>query len=156
MSAYIRVASHSDIGRIIPLWNEFMDSHLDEVPYLWTNKDRDLSAIDSIGRRISAPDHQFFLYEDKEELTAFLSCQIVPPNHLIQETGGYITETVVKDSLQRNGIGTRLFEVACDWMFQKGATSIWLKATINNEAVNTFCQKAGFRPVFQHMVYQPK
>ena len=156
MSAYIRVASQSDISRIIPLWNEFMVSHLDTVPCLRTDKDRERPAIESISRRIKQAHHRFFLAETKEGLAGFLSCHIMDPTHLIQEPGGYITETVVKDSLQRNGIGTQLFETACDWMFEKGARSIWLKATITNEAVNTFCEKAGFKPVFQHMVYQPK
>ncbi|MEM6763601.1 MAG: GNAT family N-acetyltransferase [Bacteroidota bacterium] len=154
MDSVIRVAKPGDVDRIIPLWNEFLESQSDKVPFLRTDKDAEITASSSISRRIGDPDYQFFLAEEENELAGFLSCQIVEPTHLIQETGGYITETIVKDTYQRKGIGTQLFQTAANWMYEKGASFIQLRMAVNNLAVHTFCQKEGFEPIFYQMVYK--
>ena len=154
MSSNIRVASQSDISRIIPLWNEFMLNHLEITPYLLAAETSQTAVQKDIGKRIADPDSQFFLSEFDNELAGFISCRVIEPNHIVHEKVGYITETIVKEPFKRIGIGTLLFLTAKEWMYGRGADIIEGRVAIKNKEAADFWYKMGFAPTFHQLSYR--
>ena len=88
------------------------------------------------------------------ELAGFISCHVIAPNHIVPETVGYITETVVKESFKRKGIGTRLFLTAKEWMYGRGADIIEGRVAIKNQEAADFWYKMGFTTTFHQLSYR--
>ncbi len=59
---------------------------------------------------------------------------------------GIIQTIYVLPEARRNGIGSKLWQIANIWLKNSGAADVWILSGPRNEGLNPFLQKIGFAP----------
>ena len=146
-------ATPEDIDELFPLWLELMQQHqtMHKVFKCKPNHENILKA--ELHKRIREKDTKVFTYEQEGHWTGMIICSIRQGvNGFELSRKGYIAEIIIKEAYRSKGIGKELFEVARNWLQDKGADHIELQVSVRNTGAVNFWESIGFSVSTQHMV----
>ncbi len=148
----IRLAIREDLPQLTALWEELMGMHagLHQAFALAPNALR--LARQSLGARLRDPHTRIFTYDKEGKLHGMLIAHYESSQsfHRLQRRG-YIAETIVRAPHRGTGIGKRLVNAACDWLYAMGADYVELQVAPANLSALDFWEGQGFGPLTLHM-----
>jgi GNAT superfamily N-acetyltransferase len=146
--SYINIyeAVKDDLRKIIPLWKEMIEFHLQ---------------IDKNFELVEGADIFFINYieeglEDNSAIVYIAEINNTPVAYCIARKGerppvfkknkcGIISDLAVTKEYRNQGIGRELFLKAKDWIHSNGLSLIQLDVSAKNELSNQFWKKLGFK-----------
>ena len=99
----------------------------------------------------------FLVAEVDGEILGFVACKVVESgkiSFLVQKTKLQISTVVVKERVQRKGIGRQLLEAALDEGAARGATEAFLEVMSYNKNAHEFYEMLGFSSFSEKMSLQ--
>jgi ribosomal protein S18 acetylase RimI-like enzyme len=141
----IRKAVHSDIRELEKLWIEFMDHHGELDPDYVRSEDASKNWADYMETRMESDSAIVFVAVDGSDIVGYVGALIreYPPIFTIQEYG-FIEEIAVTADRRRQGIATRLWSAAEEWLRSRGLTTIRVNINVNNPDSQGFFRSLGF------------
>jgi ribosomal protein S18 acetylase RimI-like enzyme len=112
----------------------------------WRDRDRWLAVVlgwvaESIAAQ-GSPGHALFVAAKDEHVVGFVA--LSTRTHLTGDVDAYIGELVVEQSVQRQGVGRMLLQVAEGWARDNGFQALTLDTGARNTAARALYQAAGF------------
>lgn len=149
----IKEADPDDIDEVYELWRELLDFHQPHHPIFKYKPNSEQVLKKELLVRLKDKDTRFFGYVQEDEWQGMIIVNLkqAAPGFKFSSKG-YIAETVVKAQYRGTGIGNELFEIAKNWLIDKGADHIELQVSVKNKAAMKFWEGQGFTPSTQHMV----
>ncbi len=156
----IRPANEHDIGALCEIYYDFHEFHVCGVPtHLRSLGDRerwDRSVLrKTLGTIIKSDDSEIFVADVAGELAGLIEVymrQDADEPTLVRHQYAELQSLMVSSTFRRNGIGTRLVEVAQRWAWERGATEMRLGLWEFNEAAREFYEALGFKTLQRRMV----
>jgi ribosomal protein S18 acetylase RimI-like enzyme len=156
----IRPANDRDIEALCEIYYDFHEFHVCGVPtHLRSLGDReqwDRSYLrEALGKIIKSEDSEIFVAEVAGKLAGLIEVYVRQDGDeatLVKYQYAELQSLMVSGPFRRNGVGTRLVEVAQQWAREKGATEMRLGVWEFNEAAREFYEAVGFRTLKRRMV----
>lgn len=141
----IRPGSLRDLRQMLVLWHELMEFHRQRDAFFTPAADGDEHFLAHLRDVLSKPSWRLLVAEQEHRLVGYCLVGILRyPGVYERPRFGWIQDFVVTASHRRGGVGTRLFEVAADWLRGQGVERIELEVATTNEVSMDFWQRQGF------------
>ncbi len=142
----IRRAKAVDLPEVTKLWKEMMDYHLSLDIRFSLAPGNDEAYLEYLHSILENYDYSIFVAESKtaQRLAGYAIVMILsnPPIFSLPRYG-FIAEMAVTESLQREGVGKRLWEHVRRWFHRRGTTVIQLNVSPLNKKGYNFWKKVG-------------
>jgi len=142
----VRKATRYDLNRIVDLWFEMMNFHIDHNSIYQLKDNAREIYITYADSYIHDSEKAVFIFDNGNTVAGYLFVEIdsLPP--VYQESKiGVITEIGVEQSARRNGIGKLLLAQAEEWILGQGVRRAECMVSASNPVSQSFWKKNGYR-----------
>ncbi len=141
----IRNAYDGDLEQIKGIFQEFVAFHT-ALDHVFAKIDgHETMFAEYVKSLIEREDATVFVADDNGDIAGYIIgiIQNKPPVYL-KPVYGFIDSTAVKESYQRQGTGTMMFQAIRDWFSDQGIEHVELYAALMNPKSTSFWRKMGF------------
>jgi ribosomal protein S18 acetylase RimI-like enzyme len=140
-----RNATPDDIHAIVELWNESALYHAAHEPRYQFALDVTEPTENYYLKHINSESSIVAVAQSVDSIIGFV-CVLVQerPPVFIPRKFGFVDGIFVSPDVRRKGVGTRLWQIAIDWLQQKGVSKINLTVATRNPHAVEFWRKMGF------------
>ena len=141
----IREATKEDVPKILPVWRELMEFHVQRDACYTTCDGAEEAFSSYVCENIEKDDAMVLVAQDDEKIVGYCQCLVAanPPVYAIKKYGN-LADTAVLEQYRRNGIGKQMVEQAMEWFKAKGLERIQVRMAVTNEVSTRFWRKMGF------------
>ena len=142
-----RQAIENDIPKMVELWKEFIDFHKVRDPFFSRSKEGPENFGKFITQNMRKDDAIVYVAETNCNVIGHIlaTIQNYPPVFKTKRYG-LINDLAVSSAYRRIGIGQHLFEMAKDWLVEKGMRRLEIEVVIANEVSTSFWGEMNFKP----------
>jgi ribosomal protein S18 acetylase RimI-like enzyme len=147
MGFFVRPAAEKDIPQMVRLWREMMDFHAEVDPRfrpLPSPEGEEVWARYVRESVLNDDDWCVFVAEEGGRLIGQIMGVLREP-YPVFEPGryGYLTDVAVDAAARRRGVGRALFASAKEWLRERGADHVELRAAHRNAISQSFWREMG-------------
>jgi ribosomal protein S18 acetylase RimI-like enzyme len=153
MNIEIGPAQQGDLAALQGLFREENQFHAALVPEYILAID-DVLRPEELADFIEAQDKALFVAKSAEQLVGAIIVILVQPSGNRwerQPAYGYIDDLIVQATARGQGLGTRLMEVAIQWVESQGVSAVELHVWESNHQAIRLYESLQFRPVQRRM-----
>jgi ribosomal protein S18 acetylase RimI-like enzyme len=160
MDISVRPANQRDMEALCEIYYDFHEFHVRGVPThlrsLGEREQWDRSGLkETLGQLMRRDDSEILVAEAAGKLAGLIEVHVrqdADEATLVRHQYVELQSLVILEPFRRNGIGTRLVEVARQWAREKGATEMRLGVWEFNQAARAFYESVGLRTLKRRMV----
>lgn len=146
----VRAAGLGDIDRIVELWAELVDFHLEFDPRYARHAGAEAGFAQWLRETIDDDDRLLLVVEVEGAVVGFTNGELASyPPCFAHRAHGYLDNMTVASGFRRRGLGTALLEAALAWFRAKGVPTVEGRVHLDNAAGMAFWRKTEFRPYMQ-------
>ncbi len=141
----IREARLQDIDRVAALWTQITQHHAGLDPLFEMRADSTPELKRLLEAQARDPEAMIFVYEVVGDLPGMLTVRIDHAPPILHEVvRAEITDLGVRREARRQGIATRLVDVALDWVRSRGVDRVEVQVARGNREGQAFWKARGF------------
>lgn len=160
MSFQIRAATVADLPVLGRLGARLVRSHhsFDPQRFMKPGDDIEQGYAWFLGTQLDVPTAVVLVATDENDhVVGYVYGGIEPQSWKeLREEAGFIHDVVVDDSLNGQGLGSRLLEAATQWLEEKGAPRVILWTAENNRSAHQLFLRLGFRRTMIEMTREKR
>ena len=147
----LRRARTEDVESIVRLWREMWEFHAPLDPRFEISPAADLVMEKWVEESLQSPRSALFVAEETPGvLEGYCHAMILEnPPVVPWQFYGYVSEVAVHR--RREGVGTRLLEVAHAWFREKGLPYAEVNVSVKNAAAGSFWRKQGYTEFLERL-----
>lgn len=142
----IRDAVKEDLNRIIGLWQEMMNFHIEKSDLYQMKPDAEKIYSEYLKDVLKSPDYFTLVFEDNNEILGYLIATESNEPPVYEGTTGLILELSVTEKHRNKGIGEELVSHIEKYFKNKGIIRIECMVSDFNEISKGFWFKNGYKP----------
>ena len=144
----LRTAIIDDLNSLVELWWESAHYHQELEPRFQYTSDAAKATRAFITKQLESDDSCYWVAQIDNEIVGYVEAMVVdrPPIH-VQRRVGHLGSIYVKPEARRKGIGTSLWNLARDWLAEKGVPTISLWVASQNPEALAFWKKFEFSEI---------
>ena len=144
----LRSATIDDINSLVDMWWESAHYHQILDPRFQYASDAVKATEEFMSKQIESENGCFWVAQIDNDIVGYVEAMVVdrPPIH-VQRRVGHLGSIYVKPEARRKGIGTSLWNLARDWLAEKGVPTISLMVATQNPQALEFWKKFNFREI---------
>jgi ribosomal protein S18 acetylase RimI-like enzyme len=141
----IRKAKHTDVPKLKELWIEFMDHHGKLDPDYVRSDDAEANWVNYINSKFESEIAVVFVANNNAGLAGYIGVLIreYPPIFTVKKYG-FVEEIAVTADQRRQGIASRLWSAAEEWLLSRGISTIRVNIDVANPESQGFFRSLGF------------
>lgn len=144
----LRSATIDDINSLVDMWWESAHYHQTLDPRFQYASDAVKATEEFMSKQIESENGCFWVAQIDNDIVGYVEAMVVdrPPIH-VQRRVGHLGSIYVKPEARRKGIGTSLWNLARDWLAEKGVPKISLMVASQNPKALEFWKKFEFSEI---------
>ena len=148
----IRIATSDDVDSLVEMWWESSRYHEELEPRFQYAPDAVKATREFMAKQIQSENGCFWIAQADEEIVGYVEAMVVerPPIHAHRKVG-HLGSIYVKPEARRKGLGTKLWNIAQDWLLSKDVATIGLMVATQNPQALEFWKKLNFREIMVRM-----
>jgi ribosomal protein S18 acetylase RimI-like enzyme len=153
----IRKAERRDLETLGRLGTMLMRTHYDFDPrrFLAPGEGSSDGYAAFLGNVLGSPDACIFVAERDGAVAGYVYAALEPLSwQELRGPAGFIHDVAVAEEARHSGIGTKLMEVAIDWLRERGAPRVILWTAAPNETAQALFRRLGFRETAREMTLE--
>jgi len=157
MTVTIRKAERRDVNAMGRLGAMLMRTHhaFDRQRFLAPGEGVERGYASFLASRLDCDDECVFVAEDGSEVVGYVWAALEPLSWKeLRGPAGFIHDVAVDEKARRAGVGTKLMEVAIDWLRERGAPRVVLWSAAANEGAQSLFHRLGFRDTMVEMTME--
>ncbi|HEY3053230.1 MAG TPA: GNAT family N-acetyltransferase [Thermoanaerobaculia bacterium] len=157
MALTIRKAEPRDLESLGRLGAMLMRTHyaFDRQRFLAPGQGSERGYASFLGSVLESPDDCVFIAEQDGAITGYVYAALEPLSWKeLRGPAGFIHDVVVAEETRRLGIGTKLIQVAVEWLRERGAPRVILWSAASNETAKRLFHHLGFRETMIEMTME--
>jgi len=157
MPLVIRKAERRDLDSLGRLGAMLMRAHyaFDRLRFLAPGEGAERGYAAFLGSVLESDEDCVFVAEQDGVIDGYVFVALEPLSWKeLRGPAGFIHDLAVADEARRSGIGTRLMQVAIDWLREHDAPRVILWTAAPNEAAQALFRQMGFRDTMVEMAME--
>jgi ribosomal protein S18 acetylase RimI-like enzyme len=144
----LRTATLDDLDSLVTLWWESAHYHQDLEPRLQYASDAENATREFMSKQMESEDACFWVAQIEDDIVGYIEAMVMAkPPIFHHRRVGHIGSIYVKAEARRKGIGNRLWNLARDWLVEKGVPTINLWVASQNPKALEFWKKFEFSEI---------
>ena len=155
----VRKAERRDLEALGRLGAMLMRTHyaLDRKRFLAPGEGAENGYATFLGRALDSPEDSVFVAERNGLIVGYVYAALEPLSWKeLRGPAGFIHDVAVAEEARRSGVGTKLIEVAVEWLRARGAPRVILWSAASNEGARALFGRLGFRETMVEMTMELK
>jgi ribosomal protein S18 acetylase RimI-like enzyme len=157
MPVSFRTAERRDLDALGELGAMLIRTHyaFDHQRFLPSPEGVEKGYASFLGRALDSPDDRVFVAERDERVVGYVYAALEPMSWKeLRGPAGFIHDLAVAEEARRSGLGTRLMEVAVEWLRSRGAPRVILWSAAANGTAQALFRKLNFRETMVEMTME--
>lgn len=158
MPLLIRKAEGRDLDALGRLGAMLMRTHyaFDQQRFLAPGDDAERGYAWFLGSVLESDENRVFVAEqDGGAIAGYVYAALEPHSWKeLRGPAGFIHDLAVADEARHSGIGTKLMQVALDWLRERQAPRVILWTAASNETAQSLFRRVGFRETMMEMTME--
>jgi ribosomal protein S18 acetylase RimI-like enzyme len=157
MPLVIRKAERRDLDSLGRLGAMLMRAHyaFDRLRFLVPGEGAERGYAAFLGSVLDSDEDCVFVAEQDGVIEGYVFVALEPLSWKeLRGPAGFIHDLAVADEARRSGIGTKLMQVAIDWLRERDAPRVILWTAAPNEAAQALFREMGFRDTMREMTME--
>jgi ribosomal protein S18 acetylase RimI-like enzyme len=157
MPPLIRKAERRDLDALGRLGAMLMRAHyaFDPQRFLAAGEGVESGYASFLGSVLESADDCVFVAEQEGVVAGYVYIALEPHSWKeLRGPAGFIHDLAVDDDARQSGIGTKLMQVAIDWLRERGAPRVILWTAASNETAQSLFRRLGFRNTMMEMTLE--
>ena len=157
MPLTIRNAERRDLASLGRLGAMLMRTHyeFDRQRFLAPGKGTESGYASFLGGFLDSDDNRVFVAEQNNEVVGYVYAALEPLSWKeLRGPAGFIHDVAVDERSRHTGVGTKLMQVAIEWLRERGAPRVILWSAAPNDTARTLFHHLGFRDTMVEMTVE--
>jgi ribosomal protein S18 acetylase RimI-like enzyme len=153
----IRKAERRDLASLGRLGAMLMRTHyeFDRQRFLAPGKGTEDGYGSFLGSFLDSDDNHVFVAEQNNEVIGYVYAALEPLSWKeLRGPAGFIHDVAVDERSRHAGVGTKLMQVAIEWLRERGAPRVILWSAASNDTARTLFRHLGFRDTMVEMTME--
>jgi GNAT superfamily N-acetyltransferase len=153
----VRKAERRDLEALGRLGAMLMRTHyaFDRERFLAPGEGAEQSYSSFLGRMLDSPESRVWVAERDGVIIGYVFAALEPLSWKeLRGPAGFIHDVAVTEEARHSGVGTKLIEVAIEWLRSRGAPRVILWSAAANETARTLFGRLGFRETMVEMTME--
>src|SRR4051794_31734961 len=153
----IRKVERRDLDSLGRLGAMLMRTHyaFDPQRFLAPGEGTESGYASFLGSVLESDDDCVFVAEQDGVVAGYVYVALEPHSWKeLRGPAGFIHDLAVDDDARQSGIGTKLMQVAIDWLRERGAPRVILWTAASNETAQSLFRRLGFRETMMEMTLE--
>ncbi len=144
----LRIATLDDIDSLVELWWESAHYHEELEPRFQYASDAAKATKEFMSKQIQSENSGYWVAQNEDAIIGYIEAMVSerPPIFVHRRTG-HIGSIYVKTEARRKGIGNALWNLAREWLAEKGVPTISLWVASQNPEALAFWKKFEFSEI---------
>ena len=144
----LRTATIDDLNSLVELWWESAHYHQDLDPRFQYATDAENATREFMSKQMESENGCFWVAQIEEDIVGYIEAMMIErPPIFAHRRIGHIGSIYVKVEARRKGIGRSLWNLARDWLVEKGVPTINLGVSSRNPKAFEFWKKLNFSEI---------
>ena len=157
MPLAIRKAERRDLEALGKLGEMLMRTHyaFDRQRFLAPRDGTERGYASFLGNMLESDEDCIFVAEDERGIIGYVFAALEPLSWKeLRGPAGFIHDVAVAEEARHSGVGTKLMQVAIDWLREHGAPRVILWTAAPNKIAQTMFHQLGFRDTMIEMTME--
>lgn len=157
MAVTVRNAERQDLDSLGRLGAMLMRTHyaFDRQRFLAPGEGAESGYASFLGSVLESPDGCLFVADRDGAIVGYVYAELEPMSWKeLRGPAGFIHDLAVADEARQSGVGTKLMQVALDWLRGRGAPRVVLWTAASNETAHALFRRLGFRDTMVEMTME--
>ncbi|MHA1964666.1 MAG: N-acetyltransferase family protein [Candidatus Thorarchaeota archaeon] len=144
----LRAATLDDMDSLVELWWESAHYHEELEPRFQYTSDAEKATREFMSKQTESEDACFWVAQIEDDIVGYIEAMVTEkPPIFVHRTIGHVGSIYVKPEARRKGIGSSLWNLARDWLVEKGVPTINLWVASQNPKALEFWKKFKFSEI---------